>query len=294
MAERAAPATGLRTVVEVLGLSAAYLDARGFPGPRLDAELLLGHVLGLARIELYLHHDRPVEPDELDRFRTLLRRRGAGEPIAYLTGTAGFRRLTLLSDARALVPRPETEVLVELALARLPEHGALLDLGTGSGAIALAAAAERPDLHVTAVDRSAAALALAAENAGRLGVTVELLESDLDAALEPGRRFDVIAANLPYVAEGDARVEPGVHRFEPHEALYGGSDGLDLVRRAVAGAATRLVPGGSLMLELGSDQIAEVVALVAALGLVEPAVERDLAGRERFVVAHRPAGDAGG
>jgi release factor glutamine methyltransferase len=278
--------------VEVLGLSAAYLDARGFPGPRLDAELLLGHVLGLARIDLYLHHDRPVEPDELDRFRTLLRRRGAGEPVAYLTGTAGFRRLTLRSDARALVPRPETEILVELALARLPEGGALLDLGTGSGAIALAVAAERPDARVTGVDRSRAALALAAENAVRLGLTVELLESDLDVALGSERRFDVIAANLPYVPAGDRRVEAGVHRFEPHEALYAGVDGLDLVRRAVPRAPARLVPGGTLAMEVGSEQVEEVIGLATAHGLADATAERDLAGRERFVLARRPR-DAG-
>jgi release factor glutamine methyltransferase len=289
MAEAAAPAGAPRTVVEVLGLSAAYLDARGFPGPRLDAELLLGHALGLSRIELYLHHDRPLAPAELDGFRALLRRRGAGEPVAYLTGTAGFRRLTLVSDARALVPRPETEVLVELALARLPEGGSLLDLGTGSGAIALAVAAERPDVAVTGVDRSREALALAAENAARLGVAVDLRESDLDAALEPGRRFDVIAANLPYVADGDERVEAGVRAFEPHEALYGGSDGLDLVRRAVAGAVDRLVPGGTLVLELGSDQVEEVRRLAGHHGLVDVAVARDLSGRERFVLARRPA-----
>lgn len=294
MPEAPARASGLRTVVEVLGLSAAYLDARGFPGPRLDAELLLGHVLGLARIELYLHHDRPVEPEELDRFRALLRRRGAGEPVAYLVGTTGFRRLTLLSDARALVPRPETESLVELALAALPDGGTLLDLGTGSGAIALAVATERSDVSVTAVDVSAAALALAADNARRLGVTVELVESDLDEALDPERRFDVIVANLPYVAEGDTRVEAGVDRFEPHLALYAGPDGLRLVRRAVAGAADRLVAGGALLLELAGEQVGEVVALAAAHGLVDATVERDLTGRGRFVRARRPAAPADG
>ena len=283
-------AGGLRTVVEVLGLTSAYLAARGYESPRLEAELLLGNVLGLGRLELYLHHDRPLEPSELDALRGLLRRRAAGEPIAYLTGRAGFRRLSLHSDARALVPRPETEVLVELALARLPDGGRLLDLGTGSGAIALAVAVERPDAVVTAVDSSTAALALAAENRALLGLErVELLASDLFAALS-GRTFDVVAANLPYVADDDPRVEPGVRAFEPAAALFAGPDGLDLIRRAVDDAPDHLVPGGSLVLELDGGQAPAVKALMEHRGFAEAAAERDLTGRLRFVVGRWGAG----
>jgi release factor glutamine methyltransferase len=271
-----------RTVVDFLGLASAYLVARAFEHARLDAEILLGDVLGLGRLELYLHHDRPLTPAEIDAFREHLRRRGRGEPVAYLVGTWGFRTITLATDARALVPRPETEGLVELALARLPDGGALLDLGTGSGAIALAVGSERPDAAVTAVDIDAGALALAAENAASLELTPRLLQSDLYDGLPEGDRFDVIAANLPYVPDDDDRVEPGVHAHEPHGALYAGTDGLDLIRRAIAGAHERLRAGGSLVLELGLGQASTVAALLAASGFAEVTVERDLGGIERY------------
>ena len=277
--------TGLetpRTVVDFLGLASAYLQARDFEHARLDAEILLGDVLGLGRLELYLHHDRPLTPAEVDAFREHLRRRGRGEPVAYLIGTWGFRTITLATDARALVPRPETEGLVELALARLPDDGALLDLGTGTGAIALAVAGERPDAAVTAVDVDAGALALAAENAARLELAPRLLHSDLYDGLPAGERFDVIAANLPYVPDGDERVQPGVHAHEPHGALYAGPDGLDLIRRAIDGAPGRLVAGGWLVLEFGIGQAAAIVGLLGESGFTDVAVERDLSGLERY------------
>jgi release factor glutamine methyltransferase len=271
-----------RNVVDYLGLASAYLAARGFEQPRLDAELLLGHVLDLARLELYLHHDRPLDPREVDAYRELLRRRGQGEPVAYLLGTAGFRSLVLLSDARALVPRPETEGLVELALAALPDGGALLDLGTGSGAIALAIATERPDAEVTASDADADALALAAANAERLGVRPRLVRSDLYDDLPAGERYDVIAANLPYVPDDDRRVEAGVRDHEPHGALFAGPDGLDVIRRAVEGAPDRLRDGGRLVLEFGEGQGDAVAALLGGRGFQEIAVTRDLAGIDRY------------
>jgi release factor glutamine methyltransferase len=271
-----------RTVVDFLGLASAYLVARDFEHARLDAEILLGDVLGLGRLELYLHHDRPLTPAEIDAFREHLRRRGRGEPVAYLVGTWGFRTITLATDSRALVPRPETEGLVELALARLPAGGALLDLGTGSGAIALAVASERPDAAVTGVDVDAGALALAGENAARLELAPRLLGSDLYDGLPAGERFDVIAANLPYVPDDDDRVEPGVRAHEPHGALYAGADGLDVIRRAIAGAHAWLRAGGSLVLEFGLGQAAAVAALLTEAGFVEVAVERDLGGIERY------------
>ena len=271
-----------RTVVDFLGLASAYLQARDFEHARLDAEILLGDVLGLQRLELYLHHDRPLAPAEIDAFREHLRRRGRGEPVAYLIGTWGFRTITLATDARALVPRPETEGLVELALARLPDAGSLLDLGTGSGAIALAVASERPDAAVTGVDADPAALALATENAARLELAPRLLQSDLYDGLPAGERFDVIAANLPYVPDGDERVQPGVHAHEPHAALYAGADGLDLIRRAIAGAPDRLVAGGFLVLEHGMGQGSDLRTLLDGRGFTDVASERDLGGVERY------------
>jgi release factor glutamine methyltransferase len=279
-----------RTVVELLGVASAYLDARGFETPRLDAELLLGHVLGMRRLELYLHHDRPLEPAEVDAFRALLRRRAGGEPVAYLLGSAGFRRLTLKVDARALVPRPETEVLVELVLARLPDGGSLLDVGTGSGAIALAVASERPDAHVTAVDVSGEALALARENRDALGLAdrVELLRSDLYAGLPDGARFDLIAANPPYIRDDDPLLHPHVRDHEPHVAIFAGPDGLDLIRRLVAGARARLEARGSLAIEVAEGQAGRVRALLEEAGFIDLVVERDLAAIERCVAGTAP------
>lgn len=286
----AAPAE-LRSVVDVLGLASAYLDSRGSSTPRLDAELLLGRVIGLSRLELYLHHDRPLEPGELTRFRELIRRRGTGEPVAYLLGERAFRRVVLQSDQRALVPRPETETLVEVVLAALPEGGALLDLGTGSGNIAVAVADERPDVSVVAVDASADAIALAQANVDALVPgRVELFVSDLYAAVPSGRVFDVVAGNLPYVEDDDSELEPQVAKHEPKLALYGGPDGMGIIRRAVAEVHRWLRPGGTMVLECGGAQEDLVGDIMRGGGLVDVETARDLAGIERVVYARRPAG----
>ena len=277
---------GMRTVKDVVALSTAFLDAKGIPNARLDAELLVGSVLGLDRLQLYLHHDRPLTEGELDRIRPLLRRRADLEPVGYILGEVGFHRLTLKTDARALMPRPETETLVEVALAALPRDGALLDVGTGAGAIAVAVKHERPDARVTAVDLSADALALAAENAALVGVEIELLASDLAAAVA-GRAFDVVAANLPYVPDHDPRTEAGVVRHEPHLALWGGPDGLDLVRRLLPQAAALLPPGGTIVLEVSDEQAAAARALLEAGGFADVAYHRDLRGVDRVVAATR-------
>jgi release factor glutamine methyltransferase len=277
---------GLRTVKDVLALASAYLEAKGSPTARLDAELLVGHALGMPRLDLYLHHDRPLTEDELARVRPLLRRRADLEPVAYIVGQTGFRRLTLQTDARALMPRPETETLVEVALALLPRGGRLVDVGTGAGPIALSVAHERPDAAVLGVDASPDALALARANAERLGLAVAFAASDL-LADAPGA-FDVIAANLPYVPDGDPRTEPGVVRHEPHLALWGGPDGLDLIRRLVAQAPARLNPGGAIVLEVSDEQAGAVEALLLGAGFADVERHRDLAGVERVLSARRP------
>lgn len=272
---------GMRTVKDVLALSSAYLEAKGIDTARLDAERLIGSVLGLDRLGVYLHHDRPVTPAELDAIRPLLRRRADLEPVAYILGEVGFHRVVLKTDARALMPRPETETLVEVALAALPQGGALLDVGTGSGAIAVAVKHERPDVAVTAVDVSDDALALARENAAFVGVDVAFGRSDL--AADVTGTFDVVAANLPYIPDGDPRTEPGVIRHEPHLALYGGPDGLDLVRRLIGQVPERIAPGGLLVLEVSDEQGPAVGALLADAGFRDVAFHRDLRGVDRVV-----------
>jgi release factor glutamine methyltransferase len=275
----------VRTLAEVLRLSAGYLEERGSPTPRLDAELLIGHALGLERIELYTNFDRPLGDPELAACRALLDRRGRREPVAYILGRWGFHGLELAVDSRVLVPRPETEVLVERCLGVLHERPAarVLDVGTGSGAIALAIKAARPDAVVTAGDVSADALAVAAENAARLGLEVELVESDLLVGLG-GRRFDLIASNPPYVTDAEMEtLEPDVARFEPRRALVAGPRGTEVLERLAAEAPDALEPGGWLVVECGASQGAAVRGLVAAAGAAETFVAPDMAGIERVV-----------
>jgi release factor glutamine methyltransferase len=277
---------GIRTVKDVVALSSAYLEAKGSPTARLDAELIVGHALGMPRLDLYLHHDRPLTEAELERIRPLLRRRADLEPVAYIVGETGFRRLTLKTDARALMPRPETETLVEVALALLPRGGRLVDVGTGAGPIALSVKHERPDADVLAVDLSDDALALARGNAARLGLDVAFARADLLEGVDGP--FAVIAANLPYVPDGDPRTEPGVVRHEPHLALWGGPDGMDLHRRLIAQAPSRLAPRGALVLEVSDEQAEAVARLLADAGLADVERHRDLAGVERVLSARLP------
>jgi release factor glutamine methyltransferase len=280
----------VRTLGEVLRLSTGYLEERGSPTPRLDAELLIGHALGLERIRLYTSFDRPLTEPELAAIRALLERRGRREPVAYVLGGWGFHGLELAVDARVLVPRPETEVLVERCLALLAGRAApaVLDVGTGSGAIALAIKAARPDATVTAADISEGALEVAGANAAALGLEVELVRSDLFAAVG-ARRFDLVASNPPYVADADLEgLEPEVARFEPRLALAAGPDGLGVLRRLAGAAADALAPGGWLVCECGAGQAGDVAALMAAAGAVETAVAPDLAGIDRVVSGRWP------
>jgi release factor glutamine methyltransferase len=252
---------------------------------RLDAELLLAHALGRQRIELYTDFDRPLTSAELDAYRGLVARRARNEPVAYILGEWGFRRLTLAVDRRALIPRPETEVVVERALARLDglEAPAVLDVGTGSGAIALSIADEHPGARVTAIDVSADALALAGENAARTGLDVDLLEHDVRDGL-PGGPYDLVVSNPPYVEPEDL---PGlmadVREYEPHVALVGrGATGA--VARAACDA---LRPGGWLVLEVGDGQAGGTAALLDGLGYADVRSSEDLTGRDRVVEGRR-------
>ena len=270
------------TVREVLARSAEFLERKGVESPRLDAELLVAHALGVSRVDLYTDFDRALGADEVATARELVARRGAREPLAYVLGEWGFRRLVLRTDARALVPRPETEVVVERALAAIEgvESPRAVDVGTGSGAIALALADERPDARVTATDVSADALALARENAERLGLAVELVRTELlDGLAGP---FDLVVSNPPYVVGDElGAVEPEVRDREPRVATVDAGQTAELVRAA----RDVLAPGGAIVLECHADRGPEVAALLDAAGYTATSITRDLAGRERVVEA---------
>ncbi len=269
---------------EVLRRAAEHLGKTSETG-RLDAELLLAHALGRRRIDLYTDFDRPLNPAELDAYRTLVARRARREPVAYILGEWGFRRLTLTVDRRALIPRPETEIVVERALAHLAGHESprVLDVGTGSGAIALAIADEHPGAHVTAIDLSPDALALARENAARTGLHVELLEHDFAEGL-PGGPYELVVSNPPYVDPADLELlMPDVREYEPELALVA-RGATDAVAR---GALDVLVPGGVLVLEVGDGQAAATAAFLLDLGYEDVRTTHDLTGRERVVEGRR-------
>ncbi|MET0255752.1 MAG: peptide chain release factor N(5)-glutamine methyltransferase [Luteibacter sp.] len=250
-------------------------------GDRLEAELLLGHVLGVNRAWFFAHAGDALEPANSARFDALVRRRMQGEPVAYITGTRDFWSLTLEVGPATLIPRAETELLVELALERLPQGGSVVDLGTGSGAIALAIASERPDASVTAVDASRAALDIARRNAERLRLQrVVFVAGDWFAPLGEAR-FDLVVSNPPYIEEDDAHLGRGDLRFEPASALASGRDGLDDIRRIVRGAGGRLTHGGWLLMEHGWDQGPAVRAVLAEAGFIEAFTAADLEGRDR-------------
>jgi release factor glutamine methyltransferase len=271
------------TVGDVLKASTAFLDGKGVPSPRVDAEHLVAKALGLTRLDLYLQHDRPLTEAELATARELVRRRGTREPLAYVLGEWGFRRLTLATDARALIPRPETEVVVERCLALLADvqRPNVLDVGTGTGAIALSIAEEHPGARVTAVDVSEDALTLAAENVERsgLGEQVRLVQWDATEGL-PGGPYDLVVSNPPYVEAAEVEtLAPEVRDWEPRTATV--ADGQTA---AVARAAPVVLrPGGWLVLETHWDGAALVSELLASLGFVQVVGSPDLAGRQRVV-----------
>ena len=273
-------------LLEVLRGTERYLADRGVENARLNAEHLLAHALGLKRMELYLQFDRPLTESERAPLRDLVKRRGAREPLQHVLGTAEFHGRTFACDKRALVPRPETEQLVELALEMAKDKPAatILDIGTGSGVIALTIALELPSATLHATDLSPDALALAAENAARHALTDRIVFHQADLLPPDDARFDLIIANLPYIpAEEIASLSPEV-RHDPASALDGGADGLDLIRRLIDTAPDRLAPGGALLLEIGLGQADAVNNLLSARKFRDISVRPDYQNIPRFAV----------
>ncbi|MEY2518855.1 MAG: release factor glutamine methyltransferase [Verrucomicrobiota bacterium] len=272
------------TVLELLQSTTAYFKKREVESPRLNAEHLLAHVLNRKRIELYLEFERVLTEEELAPLRGLVRRRGQGEPLQHLLGTVEFCGRVFLCDKRALVPRPETEQLVELLKSQISHPAShILDVGTGSGIIALNLAANFPEATLTATDISDDALALARENAERLGLTnrVEFLTGDL--LLSMNHVYDLIVANLPYVATGDRAVLSREVLHDPEVALFGGERGDEMVRKLIEAAPLRLKSGGLLALEIGLGQADELAALMAEKNYHDIAQIRDYGGVIRFL-----------
>lgn len=279
--------TAPKTLLEVLRAGEVYLRERGVESPRLSMELILAHALALPRLQLYLQFDRPLADHELAGLRDQVRRRGLHEPLAYVLGDVAFHEVTLAIDARALVPRPETEGLVQRAIDRAPRDARVLDLGTGSGAIAIALAHARADVTVTAVDASEPALALAAINVARHGVAtrVELVQGDWFAAV-PGRRFDLLVCNPPYVdPKRPDLLAPDVRRYEPALALFTEpGDPASAYRCILAGAETGLARGAWLLFETGVEAAEPALAALRAQSfLVDVDLEPDLAGLPRYL-----------
>jgi len=283
----------MQTVLEIIKKTTEFLEKRGVENPRLNAELLIGHGLGLKRMQLYIQFERPLAEAELEKIRPLVKRRANREPLQYVIGTTEFSGLTLKVDRRALIPRPETENLVEMLKTRFagapPRR--VLDLGTGTGAIVLALAVAWPEALATAVDLHGEALALAGENAAAAGVAarVRFIRSDWFGALPAGEKFDLIAANPPYLSDEEtAAAQPEVRDFEPESALSAGPDSAAEIVRIMRGAREWLAPAGLLAIETGIAQHARLLALAAECGYAPAESRRDLTGRDRYVLAVSP------
>lgn len=272
---------------EALEAATDALAAAGVEAPRLDAELLLAEATGWDRARIAAEPDAGIDPAAARRFGAMVRRRVAREPLAYIVGRRGFRRLELAVDSRALIPRPETELLVEIALELRPRT--VLDVGTGCGAVALALADELPDCEVVATDTSPPALALAAENLERLGVDgrVRLVRGTVP---ERGS-FDLVVANLPYVRAGEwGSLAPEITRFEPREALVAGAEGIEAIAATAPAATAALAPGGSVAFEVGLGQAGAVAELLLDLGFRQVEGRPDLAGIPRVVLGRMGSG----
>lgn len=281
------------TVLQLIDTTADLLAQRGSPSPKVDAQVLLSHVLGENRTWLYMNAHRPVDDAERETFRALVARRAQGEPVAYLLGSVGFWTIDLAIDPRALVPRPETERVVELAIAFTeqfaPRDWKIVDVGTGSGAIALALASALPEATVLAIDLHSDALDLAKENAETLDLRERVRFACGDLLTPLGGRADVvdmIVSNPPYVGDDDPELEDAVRSHEPHAALFGGPDGLAVIRRLLPQAAQSLRPGGVLLMEFGARQGASIAAL-AKKHFADVRIEKDFAGLDRVLVAQK-------
>jgi release factor glutamine methyltransferase len=279
----------MTTVLETLDKGTAYLTKRGIEDARRNMQMLVAHQLSCTRMDLYLRFDQEMEEKDLAPLREMLKKRGEGVPIQHLVGSVLFHRRDFKCDSRGLIPRPETEELAEWLLknVQFPEAPRILDMGCGSGVLGITLAGDIPAAMVTLADISADALALSRENAAELEIgNVEFVESDLFSALGD-RSYDLIMANLPYVPEADRPTLAKELAYDPALALFGGSDGMEVIRRFVPEAAARLLPGGWLALEIGIHQAAETESLLRAAGLRDIRTIKDISGVARFPVARR-------
>lgn len=278
-------------VIDLIQWTTEYFERHDIPTPRLDAELLLGHLLQKSRLQLYLHFEMPVFPEHLSTFRELVKKRAAHTPLSYLTNHKEFMSLDFYVDSQVLIPRPETEVLVEAILKVQKEPCHLIDIGTGSGAIAISLAANCPEWEITATDISAEALEVAQKNAATHGCTNRLtfLHGNLFEPLKavPNPHFDWIVSNPPYVATDEYHsLPPDVRDYEPEAALFAGRNGLDIIRRILADAPQFLNPGGKLGLEIGHNQSHDVQDLIQSNSVYKDCqVLKDYSGVERVVLA---------
>jgi len=277
------------TLLELIQVTADFFKKKGIPSPRFDAERIIAASLGLKRIELYLQLVRPILGAVLDKLRPLVKRRGERVPLQHILQTADFWGLSFRSDSRALVPRPETEILLETALAKTqPESGTLWDVGTGSGIIPISFLREKKGWRATGLDFSPDALALARENAEKLSVSDRadwLLSDLLDNA--PDGCCNLMAANLPYIPSGILESLPPEVRHDPASALDGGSDGLALIARLIESAPPKMAPGSFLILEIGEEQTTPVCAMLEKAGFISAETIKDLNGKPRIVSAQK-------
>lgn len=272
------------TLLKLLRWITDFFAEKGIDNPRLDAELLLAHVLQLDRVGLYLNFERPLIASELDVIRPLVKRRGQREPLQYLLGSTGFWSLEFEVTPAVLIPRADTEILVEEALNHAAENGQLLDVGTGSGAIAISLATELPTWEITGLDISAAALEVAVRNAENNGVAGRVVLQQGDLAELPPQQYDLIVSNPPYIAQHEwDELMPEVRCFEPQQALLAADDGLDCYVKLTGQVASHLKPGGWLLVEIGYQQAEKVQQLFLAAGLQDVFVRDDYAGQPRVV-----------